>query len=77
MIALSTTLDKPVYPVAAVVPLNLARVIQVNFAWVCKGGFHVAVVGHQAWITGLPAVEALALLENQLRGVRQMLEDLW
>ena len=68
MIVLSATLDKPVYPVAAVVPLNLARVIQVNFAWVCKGGFHVAVVGHQAWITGLPAVEALVVLENQLKG---------
>ena len=77
MTVLSATLDKPVNPVAAVVPLNLAGVIPVNFAWVRKGGFHVAVVGHRAWIAGLSAIEAFVDLENQLKGVRrQMVQGL-
>ena len=48
--------------------------IQLNFARVYVGGLHVTVVGHQAGIAGLPAVEALAALENQLEEVRQMVE---
>ena len=58
------------------VPLNLAGVIQLNLARVHVSGLHVTVVAHQAGVAGLPAVKALALLENQLEGARNMLEDM-
>ena len=70
-------MDQPVDPVAAVVPLNLAGMIQLNFARVHVGGIHVTVVGHQAGVAGLPAVEALAVLENQLHGAPQMAEGIY
>ena len=57
-------MDQPVDPVAAVVLLNLARMIQFNFARMNISGIHVTVVGHEAGVAGLPAVEALAVLEN-------------
>ena len=58
--------SKPVDPVAAVVPLHLAGVIQLNLAGMREGGLHVTVVGHQTGVAGLPAVKALVALEHQL-----------
>ena len=64
--------SKPVDPVAAVVPLHLAGVIQLDLAGMREGGLHVTVVGHEAGVAGLPAVKALMALEHQLRGHSQM-----